>query len=308
MRSTSSTPRPRVPRPSLRALVGASLLTAALGVSMLGACGGGDSAPSPREGVTSDLPADVKDVLSRRCWECHGETPRLGTLVSLITRRDLLTKPTGRSASDVTWPTAATRAQLAVQLMRFEDDPMPPSPRQRASDADVATVKAWVGAGCPSAAGEAGCDPYDTPVVCSSGAQWQLGDPLVNMNPGRKCVGCHMVSGGPPLAVGGTVYPTAHEPDDCRGSDGAGAVTVEIVDAAGATHALPVNGVGNFWLKASDAPSFKPPFSARVVGPSGAREMKDQQKDGDCNACHSTAGDNTDKTQSKKAPGRIVLP
>ncbi len=292
-----------------------STLIAALALVLVavapGACGS-DSASPPPSAATSDLPADLQAALSRRCWECHGPKPTGGALASLVTRRELLTKPTGRSDLGATWPEAPTRAQLAVQLMRFDDDPMPPAPKPRATDAELSTLKAWVAAGCPAVgdagADDVGCDPYDTPVVCSSGSEWQLGDPLVNMNPGRNCVGCHSVSGGPPLAVGGTVYPTAHEPDNCRGSDGAGAVTVEIVDAVGVSHVLPVNGVGNFWLKASDAPAFAKPFSARVVGPGGVREMMTQQKDGDCNACHSKQGDNTDKTQTKKAPGRIVLP
>lgn len=292
----------------LRSLLLSLVATAAT----MAACGGDDSTPSVAKGPSSDLPPALQAVLQRRCWECHGDTLRFGALAHLVTRRDLLTKPAGRTGDGAPWPEAATRAQLALQLMRYADDPMPPTPKELASDDEVATLKAWVSAGCPATADagpdDVGCDPYDTPVVCTSGVEWQLGDPLVNMNPGRNCVGCHSVSGGPPLRLGGTVYPTAHEPDNCRGSDGAGTVTVEITDAAGATYSLPVNGVGNFWLKSSEAPAFAVPFSARVRSATGVREMTSQQKDGDCNACHSKLGDNTDKTQTKKAPGRIVLP
>ncbi|MCC6645498.1 MAG: hypothetical protein IT374_08015 [Polyangiaceae bacterium] len=288
-------------------------LTASLAVAgLIGACGGDDAGPAPARAPSSDLPASMQAVLSRRCWDCHGETLRFDALAHLVTRRDLLTKPAGRGGVAAPWPEAATRAQLALHLMRFAEDPMPPAPRELASDDERATWKAWVDAGCPGAADagpdDVGCDPFDTPVVCTSGATWQLSDPLPEMNPGRNCVGCHSVSGGPPLVVGGTVYPTAHEPDDCRGADGAPGVTVEVTDAAGTLYALPVNRVGNFWLKTSDATGFTPPFSARVRSASGVREMTTQQKDGDCNACHSKLGDNTDKAQTKKAPGRVVLP
>jgi hypothetical protein len=47
----------------------------------------------------------------------------------------------------------------------------------------------------------------------------------------------------PRLQIGGTVYPTGHEPNDCYGATSA---AVEVTDANGQVTSLPVNESGNF--------------------------------------------------------------
>jgi hypothetical protein len=108
------------------------------------------------------------------------------------------------------------------------------------------------------------------------------------------------------LIVGGTVYPTGHEPDDCNGvdtGDDTVRATVVITDAEGTTWPpIEVNGVGNFYRK-GDPASVAWPIRAKVVyGPSNERVMGTPQASGDCNSCHTATGAVGD------APGRIALP
>src|SRR5213078_3485301 len=87
------------------------------------------------------------------------------------------------------------------------------------------------GAGAPTgAAGESGGgapDPFQAAPTCSSGTTWTQGNhDATHMNPGRACIACHSTDDGPTLAIAGTVYATAHEPDLCYGEDGANGVSV----------------------------------------------------------------------------------
>lgn len=115
------------------------------------------------------------------------------------------------------------------------------------------------------------------------------------MHPGRACISCHEQAGGPQLTIAGTVYPTAHEPDDCDGV--AGSVQVVITDADGATQTLRVNSAGNFYSAAAVAM----PFHAKVVSGGQERAMSAAQTTGDCNGCHTVDG-------ASSAPGRIMAP
>jgi cytochrome c553 len=139
--------------------------------------------------------------------------------------------------------------------------------------------------------------PYDTPLMCTSAQHW-TGRASRTMAPGEACIECHGRSFGAPLfSVAGTVYPTAHEPDDCNGIAGATAVTVVIVDATGASTTLQVNAVGNFYAQVS----LTKPFRAKVTSAAGERVMTTPQMIGDCNSCHTQDGANG-------APGRIMAP
>ena len=81
------------------------------------------------------------------------------------------------------------------------------------------------------------------------------------MEPGHACITCHAQQGGPSFNIGGTVYPTGHEPDDCNGSGPAGAV-VTVTDRNGVTASFTASSVsGNFHGTASLA--F--PITARVT-------------------------------------------
>jgi hypothetical protein len=121
------------------------------------------------------------------------------------------------------------------------------------------------------------------------------------MMPGASCgaASCH----GQSFTAAGTVYPTAHEPDDCDGVNGQDG-GVDTTDAAvlliasdGATVTMQFNSVGNFLTTYGLAP----PFTAKVVTANGVLAMTDPVDDGDCNSCHTAAGANG-------APGRIMLP
>jgi hypothetical protein len=179
--------------------------------------------------------------------------------------------------------------------------PRPPAPDARAeppprdgSLPDARTMDASV-----AMAGDAAS--YDTPIVCSSGDHWTGGDRGAgNMYPGRPCVVCHATKRGPPFTLAGTIFPTAHEPDDCNGADGffTGAAII-ITDANGMTHTTLANLAGNFYFPAPE----KIPFPYRVKIAAGGRErmMVTPQMNPDCNACHTVKGD-------MMAPGRIMLP
>jgi hypothetical protein len=146
-----------------------------------------------------------------------------------------------------------------------------------------------------AAAGGSTSDPFTAAERCTSGQYWSNGEGPT-MRPGEACISCHSVSGGPQLAVAGTVYPTGHEPDDCNGAGDSSAV-VTITDANGQQHELPVNQAGNFTLSSTLAL----PYTARVVVGAAERAMGSSQATGDCNGCHTQLGSNG-------APGRIVLP
>lgn len=159
---------------------------------------------------------------------------------------------------------------------------------------------------------DAGVDPdpvdaaiYNTPVQCSSGTHWTQGDSKSDkMKPGYACRACHAVGGsasGKSFDVSGTVYATAHEPDDCNGVNVSGA-TIVITDANGQTSSLAVNSAGNFYH--NDLIGFlkiPTPFRVKVVYNGKQRAMVGTVTNGDCNSCHTLNG-------TQQAPGRIMLP
>lgn len=99
-----------------------------------------DSAPANAP-FSSKLPCDVKRVFEQRCTTCHGETPRFGAPMPLVTLGDLLAPA----------KSGAGRVVDAV-LGRVADDqrPMPPPPNARLSPADRKTLQAWADAGMPA--------------------------------------------------------------------------------------------------------------------------------------------------------------
>lgn len=152
-----------------------------------------------------------------------------------------------------------------------------------------------------------GGDPFAHEPVCSSDEYWTKGNhesPL--MHPGLACLTCHKAM-EPEVAtrfpIVGTIYPTGHEPDDCLGVDGpVEAVVVEVTTADKRVIQLPVNSSGNFhYDTVSDGGAVKFPITARVMQGDRERKMSSPQATGDCNSCHSQAGE-------QGAPGRIVAP
>src|SRR5262249_42165579 len=106
----------------------------------------------------------------------------------------------------------------------------------------------------------------------------------------------------PPLILGGTVYRTGHEPDNCNGGaegpkdKALGGVT----DANKQKYMLQGNVAGDFFW-AVDQGKIPLPLHAKVIYHRKERAIMATQPAGDCNGCHTQTGANG-------APGRIVLP
>lgn len=160
---------------------------------------------------------------------------------------------------------------------------------------DRAAAPTGVDAGTPPP------DPFAVAPTCTSKKTWTGGtEGSGSMQPGVACINCHNSSGGeaPRFTIAGTLYPTAHEPNQCNGVNGttAGAKVV-ITDANQKVVTLTPNGVGNFYYTGAVAL----PFRAKVTDTNGERDMVAAQTSGDCNACHTQNG-------TMSAPGRIILP
>ena len=89
----------------------------------------------------------VQPIFQANCYRCHGGMNHRGGL-SMETRAGMLK---GGHDGTVLVPGEPAKS-LLVRLMRHEgpaDDPMPmpPAPRAKVSDADIATVERWVKAG-----------------------------------------------------------------------------------------------------------------------------------------------------------------
>ncbi len=129
------------------------------------------------------------------------------------------------------------------------------------------------------------------------------------MHPGDKCIDCHENPGnygvednGPKMYLAGTVYPTAHEYDECFGVNGNQTpMSVVITDATGAVFTLHPNVSGNFWIRMAAGTQVVFPIHAKVTANGQERSMTQAVDDGDCNACHTLAG-------TQNAPGRIMAP
>jgi cytochrome c553 len=269
---------------------------AGTGAGAAGAAGTGASACGP-----GAIPSDVAAVISAKCVACHGSPPIQGVPSSLTTYAALTAPATTDPSKSV--------AAVALARLQSKTMPMPPAPLPAASAADVAAFQAWVSAGTPAATCPDGgapadgggiADPYATPVVCTSKTMWTRGNSgSSSMDPGQACIACHDKSGGeaPLFAVGGTVYPTAHEPDNCNGGAIAAMSQVVITGADGRSFTLVPNSSGNFNYRGTIAK----PYSAKVVYMGRERAMIAKQTSGDCNGCHTEMG-------AMMAPGRIMLP
>jgi hypothetical protein len=250
-------------------------------------------------GAATGLPCDVQQLLENRCIGCHlGASPP-----ALLTYADLL-KPSSDPTKNL--------AQKSLERMKSTTSPMPPAPAVAPDAQEISVMEKWVTAGtpmgavCTPPAGDGGVDggdagpvtnPYNTPTVCTSMTTWNGGNNgSSRMRPGGACITCHTMRGGPAYSVAGTVYPTAHEPNDCNGVN-AGGVTVVVTDANGVVTNLPVNSVGNFYTRNKIAA----PFHVKVTNGAKQRVMAGALTAGDCNSCHTLAGVNG-------APGRIMAP
>jgi hypothetical protein len=264
----------------------------------------------------------VQTVFQSHCTTCHAATPNSGAPMPLVTRANLVATSFVNAGQ--------TFAQRAVSRMQGNPSQMPPAPGTPPNATEIQTVNGWIAAGYP--AGTCGTtttppppDPFAVASRCTSNTFWtggNTGSPL--MNPGLSCLSCHTGGGGddsgggnsgpggggddnggggddegaPLYTIAGTLYPTAHEPNLCNGSNGAmNGARVVIVDAANQTITLTPNAAGNFFY--AGAVTF--PFHAKVTFQGRERIMTAAQSNGSCNACHTQNGANG-------APGRILLP
>lgn len=274
--------------------------------------GGGGSSSEP-----SDLPCDVARTLNESCVMCHADPPRGGANVPLVTRAHLLAPALSNPE--------ITLAEDALARMRNGEIPMPPT--GLLDDSAIAPLEKWIADGMPAVVCDDELvppdDPYDTPLVCTSARFWTDGDEGdEEMHPGRACIQCHdnpdKYGEGddddddddeeeeeeeeeedddiPRYLIAGTVYPTAHEPDECYGVDSATTYVV-VEDANGTTRTLATNEAGNFFTE--DA--LVAPYRVKVIRGDETRAMSELAEHGDCNLCHTVEGD-------EDAPGRIMAP
>jgi hypothetical protein len=262
---------------------------------------GPESPPGPAgSGLNTGLPCDVQGVLENRCIACHDG----GKAVAMLSYDDLM------KMSKV--DPSKTIAQEALVRMKSTTSPMPPPPAVPPEADEIAIFEAWVNAGTPKGAvctdpppdggttGDGGAgdggDGGTTATVCTSGTTWTAANgENANMRPGEACNACHQVQGGPNLRIAGTVYPTAHEPDDCNGAKPP--IVVRITDKNNRITNININTSGNFSTVARPTP----PFRATIISGAKTRSMMGSVTSGDCNSCHTVAGKNG-------APGRIMAP
>jgi len=89
----------------------------------------------------------VLPIFQANCYSCHGGMNHRGGL-NISTKAGLLKGGHDGAVLDLNHP----EQSLLIKLIRHEgppDDPMPmpPKPRQKISDADIATITEWVKAG-----------------------------------------------------------------------------------------------------------------------------------------------------------------
>jgi hypothetical protein len=274
------------------------LLIAAPAAALIACFSGGSTPPTPTQ-----LPCDVANALAS-CQACHGAPPTESAPFTLQSYADL-------TQASPQYPDQ-TVAQRVVARMQDPNFPMPPNPLGPAPQSDIDTIQAWIDAGYASPAGTAVCDPpqgatdpFATDPVCTNG-MYNTQFANVSMFPGEACVSCHKQQGGPPLAFAGTVYPSAHEPNDCKGVLITGA-QVLVTDSTQKTYTATVQGNGSFYMYAPPklgGITLVPPYTVRLTYQGRERDMTGlvtPPTDGDCNACHTETGTNG-------APGRILLP
>ncbi|MBX3220577.1 MAG: hypothetical protein KF795_08670 [Labilithrix sp.] len=256
----------------------------------------GPSGPAG-SGLATGLPCDVQGILENRCIACHS-TDDPPPLLDY----DDLKAPSKKDPKK-------TIAEVALDEMRAKT--MPPTPAVPPEDDEIASFEEWIEAGAPKnpiactdpppdggakdGGGDAGVDAGPK---CTSGTFWTRGnDGSQLMNPGEACNACHQQQGGPNLRIGGTVYPTLREPDDCNGS--APPLRVVVTDSRNRVYNMQVNAAGNFLTRNGDRP--RPPLRAVVTNGQQTRAMVGTVTSGDCNSCHTVNGTNG-------APGRIMAP
>lgn len=271
------------------------------------AAGGGSSGSSGSAAcgsTESGMPAAVEAMLGARCLGCHGADPQ--SPMSLTSYEDLVAEAPSDASRSV--------AELVLERITSEDKPMPPGNGISVPAVEIEAFRSWLEAGLPLAdaapcedppgAGDGGTPPANEEVatVCTSNTSWDPNaDEGRRMNPGKACIACHEQREGESIVrIGGTVYPTLHEPDLCFGADTREARVI-ITQADDSEISLSLTNTGNFSISVEDQAELLFPIRARVEYQGRTRVMNTPQDSADCNGCHTERGNNG-------APGRITLP
>lgn len=248
--------------------------------------------------MITGVPCDVAQVLATECASCHSATPTGGAPNAMMTYDDLMASSQNDPSMDI--------AAMSVQRMQDTARPMPPD---GANPASAAVLDGWIKAGMPASTETCNATPansiYDTASVCTTAKTWTQGERKSDlMLPGEACNQCHDKGRGPSLFASGTVYKTAHEPDDCYGMPAGTKVVITGADNKSVT--VTVNSAGNFYFQTAP----KLPYKAKVVSADGkkSRAMSGLQKSGDCNLCHTEKGTRLAGDPQQAAPGRIMAP
>ena len=223
---------------------GGSTASSAAGAGSTGTVGAAGAISGAAGGATVDpggggLPCEVTALLQHYCVGCHSSPPVGGAPQPMVSYDNLVATAT----------LDPTQKVGAYSVMLMQTGVMPPKPAAAPSATEQAAFAAWVSAGMqkeactmPIDAGTVATNPYDTPLKCTSGSTWTRGDHGSDvMHPGGACISCHSMGGdGPAYAIAGTVFPSAHEPDDCNGAStsSSGALSVLITEANGKTHTI----------------------------------------------------------------------
>ncbi len=98
-----------------------------------------------RKTVNIDFARDIQPLLSKRCWECHGEAKQEAGL-RLTNRQAILA---GGESGRVVVPSNAQESRLVELVTSTDSDEMMPPEGDRLSSQEVALLKAWIDQGMP---------------------------------------------------------------------------------------------------------------------------------------------------------------
>jgi mono/diheme cytochrome c family protein len=284
------------------------------------------------------MPTDVQNVLRARCILCHGNPPLPTVPGPLLTvddfRRPAKSEP-GRITADVVVkritstdvllrmppvPGDALTAAEIQTLRKWIESGMPltgctapPAPRHDGGSTSPPPL--------PPMRAPTLSPPLPAARAAPPGSNGTSGSSL--MQPGVACINCHSRSGGdddliakdgdgeggeggeggPRFTIAGTVFPSAHEPNQCYGS-ASRAPPSSSSTAPASPSPPPVNSAGNFFSSTS-----RPRPLPRQGRPSrdASASCSAWCPTGHCNMCHTQTGA-TVVSGGMRAPGRILLP
>ncbi len=108
---------------------------------------------------TVDFVTEVRPILARACFACHGPEKQRGGL-RLDVKADALA---GGDNGPVLLPKQSEKSPLIRYVAHVESPRMPPDPKQRLSDAEIGILRAWIdqGVNWPDSASAVKADPRD---------------------------------------------------------------------------------------------------------------------------------------------------